>query len=168
MVMERVWGMNYRTPKNRPTILALGIAFYILDPIADHIYYRVGLRMHQFPTNADSIGLPLWWSWQGWLLLAPVFAMLLALAVLTYSGGRSFWFFDRARFAWSLFWTVPIAVVCVWDALGAIYNLRWLQVFDLLHATLFVYLLLAVRSSLVGFAFRRHTTSSSSLRSSAP
>lgn len=146
----------YRTPKNAGTIVCLLLGLYALRPVVDKVYYTVGLRTGAFAANSDSIGIPLADGWTGWLIGWPIIILLTVAFARTYTGDLSFTFFDRTRLVWSLLWTIPILAFCAWDLLGALYNLRWLQIIDFVDAALISYVALSLRSSLL--AFRRHPT----------
>jgi hypothetical protein len=145
--------LAYRTPKKRATMVCLMLGLYALRPLVDYIYYKWGLRMGAFPTNADSIGIPLSASWTGWLIGWPIILLFAVVVSCTYVGDLPFTFFDRARPIWSLLWTVLILILTIWMVLGATYNLRYLQIVDFADALMVSYVLLSLRSALV--AFRR-------------
>ncbi len=101
------------TPKRAVTVVALLIATHAVRPLVDQVYYRVGLRMGAFPTNADSIGIPLANAWTGWLIGWPLVILVAAFLGRTYTGSLSFLLFDWSRIRWSLFWTIPILILCL-------------------------------------------------------
>lgn len=140
------------TPVSRWTICVLCIIWYLLIPIADRVYYSIELRSHAYPTNADSIGIPIMQGQIAWQSLAPAYLALLVFAVATYTGGHSFLLYDRTRPIWSFFWSAPLLLLCVVQLGFALFGLRHLQLLDLTHNTLLVYLLLAIRSSLVTYS----------------
>ena len=147
------------TPVSRWTVCVLCILWYLLIPIANWVYYSE-LRAQPYPTHTDSIGIAILESQIAWQRLALPFLAAVAFAVATNSGGHSFLLYDRAHPIWSLFWSAPSLLFCVVRSVDALCGLRHLRLLELAHTALFVYLLLAIRSSLVAYApklFRRAT-----------
>jgi hypothetical protein len=143
--------LTYRTPKNSGTIVCLILGLYLLRPLVDYFYYTTGLRMGAFPTNADSIGIPLSAGWAAWFIGWPIILLLTIAVALIYTGNLPFTFFDRTRPVWSLLWTAPVLILTVWTLLGATYNLRYLQIVDFVDAVMVSYVLLSLRSSLIAY-----------------
>ncbi|MEO8354244.1 MAG: hypothetical protein ABI680_21145 [Chthoniobacteraceae bacterium] len=73
---------------------------------------------------------------------------------LGYSGRHSFFAYDRSRPVWSLFWSTPIALLCLLQLGYATFGLLHLQFLELGHNALLAYLLLSIRSSLVAYVPR--------------
>lgn len=148
------------TPTSRRTVCVLCVLWYLLIPIVDRVYYFIELRSHSYPTDADSIGIPIMQGQAAWLLLSPVYVALVVFTVVTYSGGHSFLLYDRSRPIWSFLWSAPLILLCLIQSAFALFGLRNFQLLDFAHTGLLVYLLLSIRSSLVAYVpkfFRRAT-----------
>lgn len=138
-----------KTPKSRASVIALALALYLTAPVVEWFYYTTELDRGSFPVDADSIGLPLGMFMVGWLVGAPLAALLIWLALRSYPGRVSLFSFNGERPYWSLLWSALFAVPMFYDLFFAVESVYNLQPLDVVQATLLAYLLLCLRSSIV-------------------
>lgn len=138
-----------KTPKNRISVIILAVALYLTAPLVEWFYYTTELERGSFPVEADSIGLPFGMFMFGWLVGAPVAALLIWLALRSYPGSVSLFSFNSERPYWSVFWSVLFAVPMFYDLFFAVESVYRLQPLDVVQALLAAYLLLCLRSSIV-------------------
>ena len=139
-----------QTPPTKTHIAALAAAFWLSVPVFNAAYYIFQRERGAYPTNADSIGIPIITQSIAWLVLTPVFALLAWIVLRNYRGGRSFLAWDTMRPWWcafvSLFWG-GLVVSFLWsmEECLALHN----QI-DAAGYAPWVYLCLCIRSSAIG------------------
>ena len=138
-----------RTPKTRTNLIILAIVLYLTAPFVEWYFYANELVRDSFPSNADSIAIPLFQFAIGWVLGAPIAALLIWLALRGYPGSVSLFSFNRVRFVWSAIWTLLFGYLIVEELAFAIVSIQKSQPFDVIQALLLAYLMLCLRSSLI-------------------
>ena len=105
------------TAKRAAMVLA---AWWLVVPFAETRFYQHELERGAYPTDADSIGIPIAASVFGWLLLTPLIAWIVWWLVWRGSPARFSWLaFDRGRMTWSIAWTIGLtcfAFAELWSA----------------------------------------------------
>ena len=146
----------WRTPQRVHGPLLLGLVLYTAAPLLDAQYYSTMLRRGAYPPNADSIGIPIAFSFAAGLLFAPVFLGLLWVALRRYVPGTPLgvWRRDRMIVSWAA--SVGCLAVGALAVESAIYMAAqgfWLYA---LHGVGVVYFLAIARAAfLAGLAPRR-------------
>jgi hypothetical protein len=138
-----------RTPKNRISVIFLAVALYLTAPFVEWYFYTTELARGSFPSDADSIGIPLFRFIIVWVLGAPVAALLIGFALQDYQGGISLFGFNRARPVWSAFWTLVFGFLVFKHLTFAIASMQESQPFDVIQPLFLAYLMLCLRSSLL-------------------
>jgi hypothetical protein len=145
----------WRTPQRVHGPLLLGLVLYVAAPLLDIQYYSAMLRRGAYPTNADSIGLPIGFSFAASLLFAPVFLVLLWVALRRYAPGTrlNVWRRDRMALTWAAtLGCLAISALAVESAIYMASEGLWLYA---LHGVGVVYFLAIARAAfLAGLAPR--------------
>ena len=123
---------------------------YITAPLVEAVYYTIQQGRGTYPANADSIAIPIFQFAFGLLLLSPLYVVVLWLAVRSYRGGRPLLAFDMTRPMQSVFWTLLLGGLALYELGYAAYSAYRLLPSDVAASLLWVYLLLCLRSSLAG------------------
>ena len=112
-----------RTP-GRLLVGATATLWWLAQPWLVVRYYTMQLDRGTYPSNADSIVIPIGEDWVGWLLFSPVIAMLLVLALRRYEAGAAYAAFDRVR-RWrsaAIAVLAVVAAVLVFDSAAVDYQ----------------------------------------------
>lgn len=140
------------TPTRRRAVALLAILLYLTAPTVYFADCWMDLWLRPNP-NADS--WEIFWRWHLPLFVAvlaafaPVFALLIWLALRDYPGRVSLLTFNRVRPVWTITWSLPLgglAMVLVGDALV---RLRWGLVAGGVYDLIWAYLVLCLRCSVV-------------------
>jgi hypothetical protein len=123
---------------------------YLSIPLVETVYYSIEEGRRVYPPNADSIGIPLYLVTMGLLLLSPVYVALVWAATRFYQGGRSLLAFDINRPMRSVFWSLLLGGLALFELYEAAYSVCRLVPMDVGADLLWAYLLLCLRSSLAG------------------
>ncbi|MGI8556663.1 MAG: hypothetical protein ACR2LT_09955 [Pyrinomonadaceae bacterium] len=138
-----------RTPKNRISVIFLAVALYLTAPFVEWYFYTTELARGSFSPDADSISIPLFQFAIGWVLGAPIAALLVGFALRDYPGAVSLFTFNRARPVWSAIWTLVFGYLVFKHLTFAVASVQKSQPFDVIQPILLAYLTLCLRSSLV-------------------
>ncbi len=142
-----------RTPKNIISVIFLAVALYLTAPFVEWYFYTTELARGSFPSDADSISIPLFQFAVGWVLGAPVATLLIWFALRDYLGAVSLFAFNRARPVWSAFWTLVFGFLIFKHLTFAFVSVQKSQPFDVIQPLLLAYLMLCLRSSLIYSSF---------------
>ncbi len=130
---------------------ALFAAFlYVTAPLMEAAYYIIQQGRGAYPANADSIAIPIFQFALALLLLSPLYAVVVWLAVRSYQGGRPLLAFDTTRPVQSAFWSLLLGGLALYNLGDGAYSAYRLLPLDMISALLWAYLLLCLRSSLAG------------------
>jgi hypothetical protein len=147
-----------QTPKMKRTAWLLALVSILAQPLVEAVYYSTNLGRGAYPTDADSIGIPIFQFVFGWLLTLPVVIAFVWFALREYPGSVPLAAYNTARPIWSFLWSAVLLLLAasyVWFAFQSI--MRGLP-FDVAAALLSIYLLLCLRSSVVySSAFMRRS-----------
>ncbi|MGI8641377.1 MAG: hypothetical protein ACR2MG_15700 [Pyrinomonadaceae bacterium] len=138
-----------RTPKNRISVIFLAVALYLTAPFVEWYFYTTELARGSFSPDADSIAIPLFQFAVGWVLGAPIAALLIGFALRDYPGAISLFAFNRVRPVWSAVWTLVFGYMVFKHLVFAFASVQKSQPFDVIQPMLLAYLTLCLRSSLV-------------------
>ncbi len=138
-----------RIPKQRISVIILAIVLYLTAPFVEWYFYMTELARGSFPPDADSIGIPLFQFTIGWVLGAPVAALLVWFALRDYPGAVSLFAFNQERPAWSAFWTLLFGYLIFQDVAFAVASVQKSQPLDAMQSLLLVYFQLCLRSSVI-------------------
>jgi hypothetical protein len=105
----------WKTPLAKWQIGTLEAVLYAMMPVAVTAYFTLEQARGAYPHNADTIIIPIYGFAQIWAWFLPVYAVLAALAVWKYKGGRALWSFNKAHPFVSGFWTLVWAER-LWEA----------------------------------------------------
>ncbi len=129
----------FRTPRSRWSVLGFAGTLLIATPFVEALYYSSELRRGVYPTNGDSISIPLIQTCIGLAFVAPAFLAIAWLSTRRYVPGAPLLGWDNSRPLRSLLWTLlfaGIAVVLVIDALGMAYHQHLVSCFHRAALTL--------------------------------
>lgn len=138
-----------QTPEHKITVVALSVFLYLTAPFVEWWFYTTELVRGSFPANADSISIPLFQFMFGWVVFAPVAALIIWFCLRDYQGKRSLFGFNRERLVWSLIWSLIFAYPTFDEIFFIGESLYKLQPFDALQSLLNSYVLLCLRSAIV-------------------
>lgn len=110
----------FRTPKTPWPLWAIATGAYCAGPFLDSAYYQIMAANGAYPSNADSIGIPIAFNFAGSLLLLPVVALILWWVLSRYPGATALWAWHRERPVASVTWTV----VWLLTLLGSLRSVR--------------------------------------------
>ena len=126
------------------------IFLYVTASLVEAVYYTIQQGRGTYPANADSIAIPIFQFAFGLLLLSPLYAVVLWLAVRSYQGGRPLLAFDMTRPVLSATWSLLLGGSALYELGYAAYSAYRLLPLDVATPLLWAYLLLCLRSSLAG------------------
>jgi hypothetical protein len=138
-----------RTPKAKRTVWLLAVLSILAEPVVEVIYYKTNLHRGAYPSNADSIIIPIYQFIFGWVVTLPVMLGFVWFALRDYPGSVSFLAYNTARPVWSFLWSVVLLLLAasyVWFAGQSIMRGSPL---DVAASLLSIYPLLCFRSSIV-------------------
>ena len=127
----------------------LALVSLLAQPAVETVYYRTSLGRGMYPTNADSVAIPITQFLAAWLIALPVLVAFIWFALREYPGRISFLAFNANRPVWSTVWSVLLGLGAGSFLLFAIQSALRLYPLDVVDALLSTYLLLCFRSSLV-------------------
>jgi hypothetical protein len=125
----------------------------VTAPFVEASYYSIELGRGSYPTDADSIGLPIAQFTIGLLVVSPMFLALCWLCLRRYPGSVRLWAWNRRRRWWSFVWTVLFAGAILVSTVGLFRVDVITHPLDAIQTTALVYLLLALRASVVSQLF---------------
>src|SRR4030095_5993529 len=137
------------TPKRKVVLWVLALVSLMAEPVVEAVYYRTSLGRGMFPTNADSIAIPIAQFFVGWLVTLPLVLAFIWFALREYPGSVSFFTFNANRPIWSTVWSALLGLVAASFSLFAIQSALRLYPLDVVDSLLSTYLVLCFRSSLV-------------------
>ena len=130
---------------------ALFAAFlYAAAPLVEAAYYVTQQGRGAYPPDGDTIAIPIYEFAMGLLFLSPVYAVTVWLAVRSYRGGRPLLAFDTMRPVQSVFWSLLLGGLALYNLGYGAYSAYRLLPLDTASSLLWAYLLLCLRSSLAG------------------
>ena len=135
--------------KTRWQFALFAALLYLTAPVFNAAYDMIEDGRGAYPPNADSI-IDIYFFAIGLTLFLPFYAAAVWLATRSYHGGRSLLVFDTHRPLWSGFWSLllgGLALLALYDAASKAIRILPL---DVVSDMLWAYLLLCLRSSLVG------------------
>ncbi len=138
------------TLKHKRQFVLAASLLYLAQPLVTTVYYLTEEARNAYPPDADSIGIGIYQDTLAWLLVSPLYALLLWLAARNYKGGRTLLSFDTARPFWKTGWALAfdsLALYFIYEAAG--FLRRWLPV-DAASSLSWAYLFLCLRSSWAG------------------
>ncbi len=149
------------TPKRKAILWVLALVSLLAQPAIETVYYRTSLERGMYPTNADSIGIPIAQFFMAWIVALPLLVTFIWFALREYPGKVSFLAFNVNRPIWSSVWSALLGLAAASFIVFAAQSAVRLYPLDVVNAVLSTYLLLCFRSSLVystAFTKRTHDT----------
>jgi hypothetical protein len=130
--------------------VAFGLAvWWLAQPLAETLYYQHELRRGAYPTDADSISIPLFEFGFGWLSVTPLIVLIACWIVRRAASGRFGWAtFDSSRRIWCALWTVILSVLAVFELWFAAMAIVDGYALDIVVSGLGAAILLATRAGL--------------------
>lgn len=132
--------------------LFLGIAGTLLiltQPVFSVLRYYWNLQTGAYPVNADSIGIPIYYEFISWMILAPVALCGLWWAVWKYPNARPVFGWNRQRPIWNVFWTILFTLLIAACALEVPHALRRANLPAIINVILWIFLFLCLRAVVV-------------------
>lgn len=137
-----------KTPRSLWIVAGLAAFLYVTAPVVDAVFLYTQLGRGVYPTNADSIGIPMYVYSMALLVLSPVYVLFTYAALRRYVGGRSFLEFDTGQWLRSTVWALVyggLSAYSLWEA--GRFGLMRMPV-SVIASVLWAYLFLCVRASL--------------------
>jgi hypothetical protein len=144
--------ISIKTVSKWKTAGLAGTCLIAIQPVFSYLHYSWNLKMGAYPTNADSIGIPIYDEFIGWLVFAPIALIGLWWAVWKAPGPRSIWEWNNKRPIWCIIWSVIFSLLAIATAIEIPFALRWLNIPTVINDTLLIYLYLHLR---VNVAFKK-------------
>ena len=94
------------TPRSKWPVIAGAFALYAATPVVEYVYYSTELARGSYPTNADSIGIPLFQTCVGLAIAAPFFLVLLWASTRRYVAASPLTAWTSEAPICSVLWTV--------------------------------------------------------------
>lgn len=138
------------TLKQKWQFIVAALLLYLAQPLVTTVYYTTEQARHAYPPKADSIEIGIYQDTLAWLVVSPLYALLVWLASRNYKGGRTLFSFDTSRPLWKTGWALLFAGFAVYSLYEAIGFLRhWLPL-DAASSLSWAYLFLCLCSSWAG------------------
>ena len=138
------------TLKSKWYFALLAAVLYVTAPLVDASYYVIQQGRGAYPPDADTIAIPIFQFAIALLIVSPVYAVAVWLAIRSYQGGRSLLAFDTTRPVRSVLWSVVLAGAVFCAIYEAVFTATKLSLVETGASLLWTYLLLCLRSSLAG------------------
>lgn len=136
------------TLKSKWRLALLAGVLYVTAPFVEAAYYWIEDRRGAYPSDADSIGIPIYYFAMTLLAFSPFYAALVWLGTRSYRGGLSLLAFDLRRPFWSLFWSLLLGGLILLNLYDAAEKAVRVLPLDVASDLAWTYLLLCLRSSL--------------------
>ena len=134
---------------------SLAAFLYVTAPVVNAAYYWVEEGHGAYSSNADSIGIPLYYFAMALLAFSPFYAALVWLGTRSYRGGLLLFAFDLHRPFWSGFWSLFLGGLVLVNLYDAAEKAVRVLPLDVVSDLAWSYLLLCLRSSLAGAGKRQ-------------
>ena len=138
------------TLRSRWHFASLAAFLYVTAPVVNAVYYWVEDGRGAYPSNADSIGIPIYYFAIALLVFSPIYAALVWLATRSYQGSLSLVAFNLRRPLWSGFWSLLLGGLVLVNLHDAAEKAIRVLPLDVVSDLAWTYLLLCLRSSLAG------------------
>jgi len=100
-----VRGSAIHSPRRKSTLVILAALYWLAAPFVEAVYYSIEQFRGAYPVNADSISIPIFQFFVGWLIFSPMVALLIWWTLRSYPGSVPFLAFHRHRPIWGgLLW----------------------------------------------------------------
>ncbi len=150
------------TLKSRWQFALLAAFLYVTAPVVEAVYYWVEDGRGAYPSNADSIGIPLYYFTIALLAFSPIYALIVWLATRSYQGGLSLLAFNVRRPSWCGFWSLLLVGLIAMNLYDAAEKAVRVLPLDVISDLAWSYLLLCLRSSLAGIREQQSVRSGTS------
>jgi hypothetical protein len=138
-----------RTPRSRTIVLLAAAVLFLTAPAVVARYYYVELGRGLFPSDADSIGIPIFGFTILLLVTAPITWGFVWLCVRRYPGGVSLAAWNPLRPLWALGWTIVIVgAIAMFLVLTPWKDVAYHPLL-IVHATMDILFMLTLRSAIV-------------------
>lgn len=98
-----------RTPKRKVTLAILAVIFWLAAPFVEAVFYAAEQSRGAYPVDSDSIAIPIFQFFTGWLVLSPFVAIFLWRVLRSYPGSVPFLAFNRKHpFLGVLYWVATM------------------------------------------------------------
>ncbi len=138
-----------QTPRLKRTVWLLVLLAVFAEPFVEYVYYSTNLERGVYPPDADSIGIPLFQFAVAWIVTLPVVLGFVWFALRDYPGSVSFMAHNSGRPIWSLAWSVVLLLLAASYVSFAFRSVARGFPLDVAAASLNVYLVLCLRSSVI-------------------
>jgi hypothetical protein len=138
-----------KTPEHKWTVGVLGLILIFTEPLVEEFFYRTALRQGRFPTNADTVAIPIHAFQTGWLYFLPFALLLLWLALRSYPEQKEFIWFRRERPIWSGAWSFFFGLLMLEKTYFSIKSILVSQPLDFTESLAYFYLYSCLRCSVI-------------------
>ena len=143
------------TLRSKWRFASLAAFLYVTAPVVNAVYFWVEDGRGAYSSNADSIGIPLYYFAMALLAVSPFYTVLVWLGTRSYRGGISLIDFDLRRPLWSGFWSLLLGGLVLVNLYDAAEKAVRVLPLDVVSDLAWSYLLLCLRSSLAGAGKRQ-------------
>jgi hypothetical protein len=138
----------FRIPKDGRSVLLVAMAWWVLMPIAEGVFYYTNTLRGENRGGPDLI-CPVALFVLGWVVIAPAVFGLVWFCLRRYPGAVSLFAFDTARPVWSGVWTLALLSYLYSEIAFFYASIRDRYPMDLMTGLIEVYLMLCLRSSVI-------------------
>jgi hypothetical protein len=138
-----------RTPSQRKPLLVFAVSLIASQPVFIFLHYFWNELRGVYPSDADSIAIPIFYGWIAWVIWAPLVLAVVFWALRAYRGSSWLFKWNGNRPIWSVAWSLVFGVLIAESALCIPFDVRWLNMSSLLNDVLWIWFFLALRTLLV-------------------
>ena len=139
----------FQTPDKKWKMILISVIGYLMWPISEYIWYSHAQKQGEFPVNADTISIPLFQSFFGWLLLLPFYGLVVWLSIRKYSGNINIFVWLKNKHLWTIFWTMFWSIIVIFEFSELFRSIGNTTYIDILFWVIQIWLAISFRALLV-------------------
>ena len=136
------------TPKKRYQVHLYWVIYFISRPFSSCAYYTWNLKRGAYPTNADSISIPIFQEILGLIIIVPLAMLGILWITKNYPGKVNVFINNSKRPLWSLVWTIlfiSLIIISLLDIIRLSKNFTLPSIIDIVSSIIFILLVSYLR-----------------------